>query len=280
MRKLSILAATLGVIVLVLVAIVVLDIGSGRQLPEPPEHKGAPNSARLVRAVEPESVKESAPAPEPVQQVSAVPEIPGLSPEVVRVKPGRVLAIVNGQNIQLKDLIPMPAEKTGKEQVFASAMYEHLLKRAVEREIAFQAARAQGVELTETQRQQLAEARARSETKEQGVFDDLHYNPASVEFQERDFSALLLQATLAEKAGVPSAHVTPELVEAYYQQHQAEYGQLPVNPESRQSAWEKIDGEIRVKLAKQVRTDHEENFKQFVENLKAAAKVTVVSTAD
>lgn len=267
MRKLSILVATLGVIALVLVAIVVLDIGSGRQLPERSEHKVAQNSARLVRAAEPEPVNDAAPVPESVQQVSAVSEIGRPSPNVVRVKPDRVLAIVNGRNIQLKDLMPMPAGKTGKEQVFELGMYEHLLNRAVEREIAFQAARAQGVELTEVQRQQLEEARARSETKEQGVFDNLHYSLANVEFQERDFSALLLRTTLAEKAGVPSPYVTPALVEDYYQQHQAEYGQLPVDPEQRQSAWEKIDGEIRRKLAKQVRAVHEENFKQFVENI-------------
>lgn len=93
-------------------------------------------------------------------------------------------------------------------------------------------------------------------------------------------TALVLQASLAEKAGVPSPHVTPVLVEAYYKEHQSEYGQLPADPEQQQAAWEKIDLEIRLKLAKELEIEHMRKFKQFVENLKAGAKITVASPGE
>jgi hypothetical protein len=150
-----------------------------------------------------------------------------------------------------------------------------LLNRAVEREVTFQAAKREAVELTAVQRQRLAELRARSEQHEPGVFDTVQQNPTNVEFEQRDATGLLLQATLAEKAGVPSPHVTGAQVQAYYQQHQAEYGALPADAAQRQTTWEKIDQAIRQKLAPQLQAEHQERLQQFVKQLKAASQVDI-----
>ncbi len=192
---------------------------------------------------------------------------------MLRVKADQPLATVNGTAIMLQDLVPLPKEKAGREQILSTERYDFLLNRAIEREVTFQSARAQGVLLTDAQRKRLDAQRARSETPEAGVFDTVQQNPANVEFEQRDSTALLLQSALAEKAGVPSPHVTPAQVQAYFQQHQAEYGALPAEAAARGAAWERIDRDIRMKLAPQVQAEHEAQFQQFRERLRAAAQI-------
>ena len=148
-----------------------------------------------------------------------------------------------------------------------------LLNRAMDRELTFQTAREQAVALTEVQKKQLEELRARSEKSEPGVFDTVQHNPANTEFELRDAQALLLQAALLEKAGIASAHVNPQQVQAYYQQHQADYGPLPAEPALRQAAWEGIDQEIRNKLAPQLEAEYQQKFQQYFQQLRAAAKI-------
>ena len=103
----------------------------------------------------------------------------------------------------------------------------------------------------------------------------MQQNPANTEFEQRDAMALLLQAALADKAGVPSPHVTAAQVQAYYQQHQAEYGALPADAAQRAAAWERIDEAVRLILAPQVQAEHQEQFQQFLDRLKAGAQITV-----
>jgi len=185
-----------------------------------------------------------------------------------------MLATVSGVAITLQDLVPLPAEKRGQEQVMSAERYRFLLGRAIEREVTFRTAGAQGVALTEAQRKRLDEVRARSEHREPGVFDTVQQNPANVEFEQREAAGLLLQATLAEKAGVPSPHVTPAQVQTYYQQHQAEYGALPADASQRSAVWEGIDRDIRFKLASQVQAEHQERLQQFRDRLLAGAQIT------
>lgn len=212
-------------------------------------------------------------APTPPSVAAVIPENGAAPASTVRVKPAQTLAKVNGVAITLRDLVALPKEKEDAEQIMSAEMYRFLLNRAVEREVTFQAAKTKGVELTAAQRQQLADLRARSGQRELGVFDTVQQNPANVEFEQRDSAALLLQAALAEKAGVPSPHVTAAQVRVYYQQHEAAYGALPANLAERQTAWEKIDQAIRQKLAPQVQAEHQERFQKFVEQLKGAAQI-------
>ena len=177
--------------------------------------------------------------------------------------------------ITLKDLMPLPAQKAGTDQVMSVERFEFLLNRAVEREVTFQAARVQGVGLSEAQQQRLTELRGRSEQREPGVFDTVQHDPANVEFEQRDATGLLLQAALAEKAGVPSPHVTATQVQAYYDQHQTEYSALPTDPAQRQRAWEKIDQAIRLKLTPQLQAQHQERLRELLDQLKSSARIDI-----
>jgi hypothetical protein len=192
---------------------------------------------------------------------------------MLRIKAGAVLATVNGTPIELKDLLPLPPGKENAEQMLSAERYAFLLDRAVDREVTLQHARAQNIELTEGQRRQLAGLRARSEKPTANVFDDLHHNPANADFEARDAAALLLQASLAEKAGVPSRDVTEEQVQRYYEAHRADYAALPSDEVQRQAAWERINQDIRVKLARQAAESHAEAFEKFVEQLRASAQI-------
>lgn len=192
---------------------------------------------------------------------------------MLRIKAGKVLATVNGVPIELKDLLPLPSGKETADQTLSAERYAFLLDRAVDRELTVQQARALGVELTEAQRQRLAGLRARRETPPANVFDPLQANPANAEFEALDAAALLLQVSLAERAGVPSRDVTTAQVEQYYQQHQAKYGALPPDAAGRQAAWEKIDQDIRVNLARQVVALHDESFQKYFDQLRASAQI-------
>ena len=70
-------------------------------------------------------------------------EIAPESANVVRVRADRVLAKVNGRAILLKDLVPLRTDEP--EQAMTVEEYDSRLNRAIEMELTFQAAAAQGV---------------------------------------------------------------------------------------------------------------------------------------
>src|SRR5262249_6566122 len=99
------------------------------------------------------------------------------------------------------------------------------------------------------------------------------------EFELHDAEAFMLEANLAAQAGVPAPYVTPELVEQYYQGHQADYGELASDPDERAAAWRKIELDIRQKLAPDLQTRHEQATRQFLAQLKAGAKIHINTSA-
>jgi len=214
-------------------------------------------------------------APPPVEAAAEKSEEPL---KVVRVRANQVLASVNGASIMLKDLAGLPAAQAGADQAMSPEMYEALLQRAINREVIVQSARAQSVELTAEQQKHLAAMRARMERQQPDVVQ-LTMSPERVEFESRDAAALLLQVNLAAKAGLPSPYVTPELVERYYQEHKADYGELPADAAERRAAWQPIDSEIRLKLAPIVQAAHDEQMRKFVDDLKANANIVMVEPA-
>jgi hypothetical protein len=222
-------------------------------------------ATRVVAANRPSAIV----SPTAVAPVSGA----GGSAAMLRIKAGQVLAAVNGVPIELKDLLPLPAGKETSDQTMPADRYAFLLERAVDREVTLQNARAQRVDLTESQREQLAKLRARSELPAANLFDDLQHNPANAEFEARDAAALLLQASLAEKAGVPSRDVTAAQVGQYYQQHRSEYAALPPDAAQRQAPWEQIEQGIRVRLARQAQTLHDEAFQKYFDQLRASAQI-------
>ncbi len=274
--------AWIGLLGLLVMAVLFWAVVRSRN-PAPPPAATAPPAAEVDPApptgdlVRPRvAVRPSAgdPGPPPVVQPVTL-ENAGTPAESVLVNPQQVLGTVNGVALTLKDLMPLPPEKAGQAQVISVERFGFLLDRAVERELTLQTARSQGVELSAEQRQRLAELRARSNQTEEGVFDTLQHGAESTEFQQRDLGAMALQYSLAEKAGVPSPHVTTEHVVAYYQQHHAEYRALPPEPAEREAAWEVIDQDIRSKLAPEIRAQHESALKKFLDQLRASAQVAV-----
>jgi hypothetical protein len=200
---------------------------------------------------------------------------PAVVAGMVRVHPTQALAAVRGVVITLKDLMPLTPEKARAEQSLSVDMYQFLLNRAVDREVVFQKARSEKVELSAAQRERLEAIRKRGSEKEAGVFDTVQQNPANVEFEARDSEALLLQAALVAKAGISPPHVTAKQVEEYYHQHRADCAELPAEADARRAAWAKIDEEIRRKLTPQARAEYEARVKQYLDGLKAAAQIRI-----
>jgi hypothetical protein len=216
-------------------------------------------------------------ASQPPRQ-NVVPETGGPAQAVVRIKLERVLATVNGVAITLKDLIPLPKEKAGSEQMLSAEMYDFLFNRAVEREVTFQAAQAQNAELNESQKQRLAELRAQSERKDPAVFDNLHQSSENLDFEQRDLAGVAMQSVLAEKAGVSSPYVTSEQVEAYFQEHKSDYPQVSADAAQRSAeSWPAADTDIRSKLTPRLQAEHDRQMAQFMAELKAKAGVVIVA---
>jgi hypothetical protein len=281
-RKLLLVAGSLCVVAGATLAVLALR----RQAPHPataPANYQASGEAivgqnsawsdQSPRAAVPSHVASIAPARENV-----VPESGGRAEAVVRIKPRQVLATVNGASITLKDLLPLSKEKAGSEQMLSAEMYDFLFQRAIDREVTFQAARAQGADLTDAQKQRLAEIRAQSERSDPAAFDTLHQNSNNTDFEQRDLAGVALQSVLAEKAGVPAPYVTSEQVEAYLKEHKSEYPQVSADPAQRSAeSWLAADTDIRSKLTPRLQAEHDRQMAEFMAQLKAKAGVVVVA---
>jgi hypothetical protein len=279
----KILISVAAACVLVGTVLVLRTAKVSRQPAQPTTAAPSESKARSVNPTERSSDTSAAPsaptmaASQPPRQ-NVVPETGGPAQAVVRIKPDRVLATVNGVAITLKDLIPLPKEKAGSEQMLSAEMYDFLFNRAVEREVTFQAAQAQNAELNDSQKQRLAELRAQSERKDPAVFDNLHQSSENLDFEQRDLAGVALQSVLAEKAGVPSPYVTSEQVEVYFQEHKSDYPQVSADPGQRSAeSWMAADTDIRSKLTPRLQAEHDRQMAEFMAQLKAKAGVVVVA---
>lgn len=141
------------------------------------------------------------------------------SNQLVRVGSQDVLATVNQNKIQLKDLLVEPPED-GK-QVMTGEEFHSRLNRAIEMELTFQAAQAAGIGLTEEQQKRLN----RVASLDKAAFEELKLEgiswssttPHQLEFEKRLMSALMLQQNLvAQEAAV--APSTDASVQARYEE--------------------------------------------------------------
>jgi hypothetical protein len=206
-------------------------------------------------------------------------QIPPKAAKVVRVSAVQALAKVNDANIGLKDLLPVGAAVA--EQAMSPETYDFLLQRAIERELTFQAARAQAIELTTEQIQRREQIRQRllARRAADAAAQVLHLNAVGtpddqIEFELREITAQFLLNSLLAKAGVPGPDVTEERVKQQYESHRNEYAGTPADPAKKDSGWQKIDSDIRQKLATQVRVEHQQKVQEFFDQLKASAKIT------
>ena len=275
---------------LVTVAVVVLAVAAGLWWMSSVRKPGEPGSKPATTQQEPEPLVPGGTkveGPKPVGAVAkkaalkappvaanpvAAPSLV-LTGEVVKVRSDFILAGVNGVAITLKDLMPVSAT-AATERSMGADMFKFLLNRAIEREVAFQTAEANGVRLGEEQLQQLETIRARALEKDPNSFTDVHDDfTAKAEFDVRDFSGLMTQEALLAAAGGPPKYVTPEMVQEYYESHRSQYGELPEDPDAKQQAWQGIDVEIRNQMASQVTAEHQSGLEAMMADLVAQVQV-------
>ena len=209
--------------------------------------------------------------------------------KAIKLRPGQLLASINGVPITLRDLIAVnPSEATDTEHSMSEAQYNYLLERAIDRELAFQAAQQQGVTLGQDQQAQLDQIersiRARNEAQQSGNVVARLNSTASleteIEFEKRDAAGLLTQEALLEHSGGPPAHITEEMVKEYYQKNVSLYGPLPAAPEERDAAWHQIDAQIRTDLKYTVLQAHQDALKDNMDRLKANAAIEISNVKD
>ena len=204
----------------------------------------------------------------------------------VRIRPGEVLAAVNGVPITLKDLMAIDPSDTQEHSVSDDA-YKYLLNRAIERELAFQAARQQGVQLSPEQQARLANIeksiRDTEEAQANNVLARLN-SPTSVdaqvEWEKRDAAGLLTQQALLDRAGGPPLEVTEDQVQQDYQQNIEKYGTLPTDPAQRDTTWQQIDSQIRHELMYSNLEKRQKALKEYMDGLKSAAQIQTMNVKD
>jgi hypothetical protein len=133
------------------------------------------------------------------------------------VRADEVLARVNERPIQLRDLTALSPGET--EIAMTLRQFSSRLQRAIETELTFQAARAQGVELTPAQQQRVDQTGADEAT------DLEHYkqygltwsssSAEQVEFEKRLLTAQLLEQNLVAKAASVAPSPDPEAQARY-----------------------------------------------------------------
>jgi hypothetical protein len=135
------------------------------------------------------------------------------------VRTGEVLARVNEIPVQLHDLTAVSPGET--EIAMTDRQYRSRLRRAIETELTFQAARAQGVELTPAQQQRVDQTGAdEASDLEQYKHYGVTWSSGSagqVEFEKRLLTAQLLEQNLVAKAASLAPSPDPE-VQARYEQ--------------------------------------------------------------
>jgi hypothetical protein len=196
------------------------------------------------------------------------------APVVTKIRADQVLATVNNRPIMGRDLVPVSA---GAEQAMTHEMYGLLLNLAIERELIFQAAKTEGVELTQEQKNQIAEFRSSQQPHDgDGVFKRLDMQGSlddEIAWEARDAESKFILTSLMAKAGAESPYVTEEQAQQYYQTHKDEFGEMPTEPAERQSVWQEIDLRIRQKLAQEVQAEYERRSRELLDQLKASAKI-------
>jgi hypothetical protein len=199
------------------------------------------------------------------------------SETVVRVNAAKVLATVNGRQIKLSDLMPLSPMETNEDRTLSLVTYRYLLDRAVNRELILQAANAQGVALDESQIKQLADFRAERRQLGPGLVQQLNADPKQLDFESQDVAAFMLQTELLARTG-SSPNVSADEVRAYYDQHAADFADLPADEPARSQTWTAIDFQIRTMLAPAKRAEFQSELVAYMDQVKSAADINLTET--
>jgi hypothetical protein len=182
--------------------------------------------------------------------------------ESVTVARGDTVATVNGVAITGDDLIAYRAGD-GDEQPMSAEMYEFVLRRAIERELTFQAARARKLELTADQAAQIEQVRKNAE--ERGEADSNR-----LAFEQLDARAQMLVRAMVDAEGGPPSMPDDAAVDAYLRQHASEYSGGVANAD--ELAQRRIDA--RQKLYGELSAAYEARVRALLARLEAEARVT------
>lgn len=107
----------------------------------------------------------------------------------------------------------------------SAEMYAFLLQGAVERQLTLAAARAQNIELSQAQEQQLAAVRAQAAERAGTALGARESD--EIELEARTAQAELLQGELLRRSGTPIPSPTDADVQRFVAEHAAELGKLP-----------------------------------------------------
>lgn len=191
---------------------------------------------------------------------------------VLQIRPDTVLASVNGHSLTAQEVLPPGSSN----RPVSLGVCEYFLKRAIDRELIFQTARAQGLQLDDSQKQQLSNFKTVREQPEPGLVRALNGGAAQMTFELQDAEAFMLQTTLLEKSGA-SPNVTSDQVLAYYQQHASDFDDLPADGPARQEVWANIEVQIRHLLAPGVRSGFQDQLAAYMSQLRAGADVQLTA---
>ena len=211
----------------------------------------------LLPAARPELPAAPTPAP-----ADPPPSAPAVDDEGAAIGRGATIATVNGVAITGADVLAFRAD-AGDSLTVSREMYDYLTRRAIERELTLQAARARKLELDAAHDAQLAQVRKNAEAR--GETD-----AAQIAFEEKDAKAQLLLEALATAEGAPPSMPDDAAVDAYLKDHAAEVGPAPSDPEAAQ----RLRVTIRQKLYEQLARTHQELIRALLARLEAEARIT------
>ena len=227
-----------------------------------PEPAPAPVAQALAAARTAAAVQ-----PNPVEPPPDEPRLP-----MVDWAPGKPLAIVNGVAILPGDLMAISADAASVS--LRSDAFQELLKRAVERELTFQTARARGVVLQPEQQADVERVRAEALARAGAPYTLPGYNAeAQAAFEAREREAQLLLNLLLGETGSPAAPATDEQIQQYYAAHAGEFSPLPRKAEAREQAWLLVESDIRAKLAAAAQSHNDEKRQRLFAELESQANV-------
>ena len=187
----------------------------------------------------------------------------------LRLKPDQVLATVNRRQIRVSDAIP-----AGSNQQIEISPQElkFFLKRAVDRELIFETAQKQGMDLDESQNRQLADLQAMRHQREPGGLAKLNSDPAAQELEALDAKAFMLQTALMAARGA-SPNVSEDQVLDYWQHHQSEFGSSSGQPSA------DLEFQIRTRLATPVRSNYNQALAAYMQQIESSAEVVLYNSS-
>ena len=215
-------------------------------------------------------------------KVEAVAPAAGATPATggtLRLKSDEVVASVNGHPVTAGQIMPM-ASTNGHDTVeLSQETFDFYRQRAVDREVIFELAARQGIQLDNAQRQQLDNFKSMRHQPEPGGIAQLNRDKAGDDLELLDAKAFMLQTSLLAAQGA-SPDVTETQVENYYNQHAAEFGALPTDPAAREQAWSVIEVQIRHDLALTTRQAYGASVAAYMRQAEAQANVVMTPVSE